>query len=109
MVSGGVALLISLLRKQFLPGAKLSAGGKRDLENSEVRPKVVRRSVIARTAKLCPNCLSPLTRNSKLGGWLLPQDYKCAKCEYQGYAYLESVSAVGTDSTNEKIPETNEN
>jgi len=53
------------------------------------RPRIVRRSPVARTPKLCPKCLSPVTKGSRLGGWLIPQDYYCEKCGYSGYAYLE--------------------
>ena len=52
-------------------------------------PRIVRRSPIARTPKLCPNCLSLLSPESGLGGCLIPQDYYCPKCGYRGYAYLE--------------------
>ena len=52
-------------------------------------PRIVRRSPIAKTPKLCPNCLSQLSMGSELGGWLIPQDYFCQRCGYKGYAYLE--------------------
>jgi len=58
-------------------------------EEDERVPRVVRRNPAVATAKLCPNCLSRLSRGSGLGGWLVPQDYFCKKCGYKGYAYLE--------------------
>jgi hypothetical protein len=30
-----------------------------------------------------------LTARSKLGGWLVPQDYYCSKCGYAGTVFLE--------------------
>lgn len=57
------------------------------------RPRVVRRSPLAPTEKLCPKCLEPLHRGSKLGGWLVPQDYYCQKCGYAGTAFLEKADA----------------
>jgi hypothetical protein len=52
-------------------------------------PRLVRRKVLAVVPRLCPACLTPLKRVSELGGWLVPQDYYCANCGYQGHAYLE--------------------
>ncbi len=53
-------------------------------------PRVVRRSPLTPRRKLCPRCLSPLDRDSKLGGWLIPQDYYCSNCGYKGTVFLES-------------------
>ena len=59
------------------------------------KPKITRKSPLARTTKLCPRCLEPLQRGSKLGGWLVPQDYYCTKCGYKGTVYLEKSTAEG--------------
>ena len=53
-------------------------------------PRFVRRGVLAIAPRLCPSCLTPLRRVSELGGWLVPQDYYCPNCGYQGHAYLEA-------------------
>ena len=58
-------------------------------ESDEAVPKFVRRSPLAPAAKLCPRCLKPLIARSKLGGWLVPQDYFCANCGYAGTAFVE--------------------
>ena len=61
-------------------------------ESDEPRLKLTRLSPLARTQKLCPRCLNPLNRGSKLGGWLIPQDYYCSKCGYTGTVYLEKAT-----------------
>jgi len=61
------------------------------VDKAEIGPKVVRRSPLTPRRKLCPRCLTPLKRGSKLGGWLIPQDYYCTNCGYRGTAYLEST------------------
>ena len=53
-------------------------------------PRLIRRSPLAPATKLCPRCLRPLSGRSKLGGWLIPQDYFCSNCGYTGTAFLES-------------------
>lgn len=53
------------------------------------KPRVVRKSPLAPTTKLCPRCLKPLQKGSKLGGWLVPQDYFCEACGYKGTLFLE--------------------
>ncbi len=63
-------------------------------DSEESQPRFVRRSPLSTTPKLCPRCLNPLTRGSKLGGWLVPQDYYCPKCNYSGTVYLESDTAL---------------
>ena len=50
---------------------------------------MTRRSAFAPTVKRCPRCLQPLQKGSKLGGWLVPQDYYCEACGYQGTLFLE--------------------
>jgi hypothetical protein len=55
-------------------------------------PRLVRRNPSKPVTKFCVNCLSPLSRGSELGGWLLPQDYFCKKCGYKGFVYLEDRS-----------------
>ena len=55
------------------------------------RPRIVRRSPLAPSLKLCPRCTNPLDRGSKLGGWLVPQDYYCTSCGYTGTIFLEKV------------------
>ena len=52
-------------------------------------PKLTRKSPFTLTTKLCPRCLRPLQRGSKLGGWLVPQDYVCIGCGYRGTVFLE--------------------
>ncbi len=60
-------------------------------ESEDDAPKLVRRSTLAPSIKLCPRCLAPLSASSKLGGWLIPQDYYCTKCGYAGMVYVESA------------------
>lgn len=55
----------------------------------EREPKLARRSPFALATKLCPRCLNPLEGRSKLGGWLIPQDYYCTKCGYSGSVFVE--------------------
>ncbi len=55
----------------------------------EREPKLARRSPFVLATKLCPRCLSPLEGRSKLGGWLIPQDYYCTKCGYSGTVFVE--------------------
>jgi len=52
-------------------------------------PKLARRSPFVLATKLCPRCLNPLEGRSKLGGWLIPQDYYCTKCGYSGSVFVE--------------------
>lgn len=52
-------------------------------------PRLVRRNPSKPVTKLCVNCLTPLSKGSELGGWLLPQDYYCKSCGYRGFVYLE--------------------
>jgi hypothetical protein len=47
------------------------------------------RRVISKKKKLCPKCLKELKQTSSLGGWLLPTEYVCQFCGYQGYGALE--------------------
>jgi transposase-like protein len=61
-----------------------------DFESGE--PRVARRSPLRPTAKLCPRCLEPLQKGSKFGGWLVPQDYFCESCGYEGTVFLEESS-----------------
>jgi hypothetical protein len=70
-----------------LPGTE----GEKDLE----MPRLTRKSVFARTVKLCPRCLKPLEGQSELGGWLVPQTYYCRNCGYSGAAYLEGEVGSG--------------
>jgi hypothetical protein len=49
---------------------------------------------VSPVSKLCPRCLQPLQRGSRLGGWLVPQDYYCTKCGYHGTVYLEPERKV---------------
>ena len=66
-------------------------------EEDDMSPRLARRSPLRPAVKLCPNCLAPLTARSKLGGWLVPQDYYCTKCGYSGTVFLEQ-SAPQSDS-----------
>lgn len=63
------------------------------------QPRIVRRAALSKAPKLCPRCLSPLSRGSRLGGWLIPQDYYCEKCGYKGHAYLESRREESEENT----------
>jgi uncharacterized protein (DUF983 family) len=65
-------------------------------------PKVVRRSPLTPTVKRCPRCLKPLQRGSKFGGWLVPQDYFCEACGYEGTLYVEQDSAAVKPDGEEK-------
>jgi transposase-like protein len=58
-------------------------------------PRITRRSPLTPTVKLCPRCLKPLQKGSKLGGWLVPQDYYCTSCGYKGTVFLEKSSSEG--------------
>ena len=58
-------------------------------DSDEGMPRLVRRNPSKPVTKLCINCLSPLSKGSELGGWLVPQDYYCKNCGYKGYVYLE--------------------
>ena len=60
-----------------------------ETEDEGPGPRLTRKSPLAATLKLCPRCLKPLHRGSKLGGWLVPQDYYCTECGYRGTVYLE--------------------
>ncbi|MBI3858737.1 MAG: hypothetical protein HY296_00640 [Thaumarchaeota archaeon] len=51
--------------------------------------RLTRKSPLALSRKFCPRCLTPLQAGSKLGGWLVPQDYYCPNCGYQGTVFLE--------------------
>lgn len=53
------------------------------------KPRVARKSPLIPMAKLCPRCLKTLQKGSKLGGWLVPQDYYCESCGYKGTVFLE--------------------
>jgi len=66
------------------------------------RPRVVRKNPMIPTTKLCPRCLKPLQKGSKLGGWLVPQDYYCEACGYQGTLFLEKEEASQGDPGEEK-------
>ena len=57
--------------------------------DEEKQPRLARRSPFVHVSKLCPRCLSPLSAEGKLGGWLIPQTYYCAKCGYSGTVFLE--------------------
>ncbi len=61
-------------------------------------PGLTRKSPFAPTLKLCPRCLKPLQRGSKLGGWLVPQDYYCPNCGYQGVVYVEKDIQLSGES-----------
>lgn len=58
-------------------------------EPEEGKPHFARKSPLEPTVKLCPKCMEPLQKGSKLGGWLIPQDYFCENCGYKGVVYLE--------------------
>ncbi|HXW38016.1 MAG TPA: hypothetical protein VEJ36_08995 [Nitrososphaerales archaeon] len=53
------------------------------------KPRITRKNTLLPTKKFCPKCLSELSRGSKLGGWLVTQDYYCEKCGYHGVLFLE--------------------
>ncbi|TMQ00219.1 MAG: hypothetical protein E6K99_03070 [Thaumarchaeota archaeon] len=59
-------------------------------------PRLVRRSPLTPRQRLCPRCLSALSRGSKLGGWLIPQDFFCPTCGYKGTVFLESSEEKST-------------
>jgi len=63
----------------------------------EHEPRLARRSPFALETKLCPKCLSPLKGSSKLGGWLIPQDYYCTNCGYSGTVFVEREHDTGTE------------
>jgi hypothetical protein len=58
-------------------------------------PRFTRKSPLTPTTKLCPRCLKPLERGTRLGGWLVPQDYYCTSCGYRGTVYLEKSRTEG--------------
>ncbi|QQG49073.1 MAG: hypothetical protein HY247_01820 [archaeon] len=58
----------------------------------EPKLKLTRRSPFAKSLKLCPRCLRPLTGRSRLGGWLIPQGYVCSNCGYTGSVFVEGSS-----------------
>ncbi|MDA4126398.1 MAG: hypothetical protein OK452_04225 [Thaumarchaeota archaeon] len=71
-------------------GASAVAAVVQPADNLDDRePKLARRSPFVLSTKLCPRCLSPLEGRSKLGGWLIPQDYYCIKCGYSGSVFVE--------------------
>ena len=55
----------------------------------ELEPMLARRSPFAKSPRLCPRCLNPLSGISELGVWLVPQDYYCPVCGYSGKVYIE--------------------
>ena len=64
----------------------------------EREPKLARRSPFVLATKLCPRCLSPLEGGvSKIGGWLIPQDYYCTKCGYSGTVFLEKEPEASSE------------
>jgi len=63
-----------------------------DLEDEKSgTPRLVRHKVFSTTPRLCPVCLTPLQKIGELGGWLIPQNYLCPKCGYNGIAFLEET------------------
>ncbi len=62
-----------------------------DPDQGEGAPSLKRKSPFILTLKLCPKCLKPMQRGSRLGGWLVPQDYVCPNCGYRGTVFLEKV------------------
>jgi hypothetical protein len=64
-------------------------------EPPEGKPRIVRKSPLAPSLKLCPKCMKPLQKGSKFGGWLIPQDYYCDKCGYRGVVFLEKSVTNG--------------
>src|SRR2546426_4418598 len=81
----------------FSPSAR-AKGGMSEASETETGggPKVVRRSPLTPRQRLCPRCLSALSRGSKLGGWLIPQDFFCPTCGYRGTVFLESSEERST-------------
>ena len=61
----------------------------------EPQPRLTRKSPFAKSPRLCPRCLNPLTGVSKLGVWLIPQDYYCPVCGYTGKVYVEKAAERG--------------
>jgi ribosomal protein S27AE len=57
----------------------------------------VRRRAFSRVPRRCPRCLSVLERVGSLGGWLVPQNYYCPRCGYEGFAFLESANDRETE------------
>ena len=76
----------------FKDAARVSTIVEHSSDPDEVPPRFIRRSPLAPATKLCPRCLGPLSSGIKLGGWLVPQDYFCAKCGYAGTAFLEDAA-----------------
>jgi hypothetical protein len=54
---------------------------------------VVRRTGFKGEKKLCPNCLHELEQWNPLGGWLIPAEFSCPICNYEGHLAIESRSA----------------
>ena len=67
-------------------------------ESEEGKARIARKSPLEPSVKLCPKCMEPLSRGSKFGGWLIPQDYYCANCGYRGIIYLEKPLSGGESS-----------
>ncbi len=61
------------------------------------KPRITRKSPLKPVIKLCPKCLHVLKRGSKLGGWLIPQDYYCQNCGYRGIVFVERSDEVGEE------------
>jgi hypothetical protein len=66
-----------------------------EVDPAEKGPGLTRKSPFALTLKLCPKCLKPLQRGSRLGGWLVPQDYFCPECGYHGIVFVEKDLKLG--------------
>jgi ribosomal protein S27AE len=60
-------------------------------------PRLVRRRAFSKVPRRCPRCLNVLEKVGSLGGWLVPQNYYCPRCGYEGFAFLESAADRETE------------
>lgn len=71
----------------------LNVGGPGERE-----PRLARRSPFARSARLCPRCLTPMEPIKNPIGelWgIMPTNYECSKCGYAGTVFLEKEPETG--------------
>ncbi|MCP8304442.1 MAG: hypothetical protein H3Z50_03100 [archaeon] len=51
--------------------------------------KFVLRHASIKGRKVCPICLGDLEMVPPFWGWLMPQEYRCKACGYQGPVFVE--------------------